>query len=422
MTGTPHELVRDVFTAGIRAVDARAALRRELARFAPEGRVHVLAGGKAAVPMMAEALARLQACGARAGQALIVAPHGTGAVPTGADLVEGDHPKPGTGSGRSADRIGRFAKAVGNDDCWVLLSGGFSSLAAAPIADVSLRGLRDLFAGLLASGLPIREMNAVRKRFLRWGAGRLAADLSDATLHVFAVSDVPGDFEPDIGSGPCSPDPHHLEDVLRLVESAALRHRIPEDVARSLATQRAAGRETLKPGDPLFNRVTFSVIARNADAVVAAAARAMFLRAGSVHRLALDGDAAAAGTALGRQLAASPPGTWLIAGGETTVMLGATNERGGRCQELALAAARELAGLDRVALLAAGTDGRDGTTDAAGAVVDGATWEAVRFHGSDPATALSRHGAHRALDRAGALLRIGPTGTNVMDLVVGLRG
>jgi glycerate-2-kinase len=210
--------------------------------------------------------------------------------------------------------------------------------------------------------------------------------------------------------------------------------------ARDLVLSTAAGKtpETPKPGDEAFARVSLEVIASNRLALEAAARHAAAV--GLTPEVAaepLAGEAAAAGTRLaafllqhcGRGSIPQPDSAGtarrcFIWGGETTVTLGAGSPGlGGRCQELALAAARALdgAGLG-VTLLAAGTDGRDGPTDAAGAIVDGSTWRAAQSAGRDPARDLAGHDAYRALDAAGALLRPGLTGTNVMDVVIGICG
>ena len=423
----PGALARQAFDAALRAVAPAAALERALPGVATPGRTHLLSAGKAAVPMMAAASAWLDRAGIRPAQALVVAAGGGCSRFEGIVCVEGDHPRPGTGSAAAAEHIARFAQAAaaqaaaGGDACWVLLSGGFSSLAGAPIHGVSLIGLGDLFDVLLGSGLDIGAMNGIRKRFLRWGAGRLAAALPGLPIRVFAISDVPGDREQDIGSGPCSPDALSLAEVRDLLEASSIRDHIPAEIERSLQLQQRAGLETLKPGDPAFSCVAYTIIASNENAVAAAVARAKALGARRIERCPLTGEAAAAGSDLGRRAAQSAPGTWIVAGGETTVTLPRDASAGGRCQELALAAARELAGTAGVALLAAGTDGRDGATDAAGALVDGTTWEEIRRRGNDPAAALGAHRAHNVLDGAGALIRTGPTGTNVMDIVVAAR-
>ncbi|HEU5039710.1 MAG TPA: MOFRL family protein, partial [Gemmatimonadales bacterium] len=204
----------------------------------------------------------------------------------------------------------------------------------------------------------------------------------------------------------------------------------PSPLAHRLAAvERGEMPETPKPGDEAFARVSLELVASNRLALDAAAKRAAELGLDPVVSEApLAGEASAVGSSVAATLlqdcvtATIPqPPRCLIWGGETTVTLGDTPGLGGRCQELALAAARTLAGApDGVALLAAGTDGRDGPTDAAGAIVDAGTWAAIARAGRDPARDLLAHDAYHALDAAGALLRPGLTGTNVMDVVIGI--
>jgi glycerate-2-kinase len=222
--------------------------------------------------------------------------------------------------------------------------------------------------------------------------------------------------------------------VRRKLVDAGLWDTTPAGLRAYLArVERDRGLETPKPGDEAFRHVETRIIASNRIALEGAAARARELGCDArTHAAPLSGQAADVGRHVagellrscatrGRHLLIEPPLFCVLWGGETVVTLPAdsTGARGGRCQELALAAAGELAASVGVALLAAGTDGRDGPTDAAGAVVDGGTWDAVRRGGRDPARDLAAHDAYPALDAAGALLRTGLTGTNVMDIVIG---
>jgi glycerate-2-kinase len=282
-------------------------------------------------------------------------------------------------------------------------------------------------------------MNAVRKRFTRWGGGRLALALAPARTHTFIVSDVAGDDPADIASGPCTPDPNSVRDVVAILERVGLDGRLAPSMREYLAgVQRGVIPETPKRTHPAFAHVSTRVIGSNRLATLAAAERA------ATHALPvirsdhlLDGDAAQCGIALASELAQRAHGGWrgcMIWGGETTVNLGTTSSssgdagslvpRGGRCQELALSAARVLAGAGesgrRITLLAAGTDGRDGPTDAAGAFADAYTWEAIRASGRAPELALAQHDSYGTLDAVGALHRRGLTGTNVMDVVIGV--
>jgi hydroxypyruvate reductase len=365
--------------------------------------------------------------GARPAGGVVVGPAQAQSPHRSMKYIQGDHPEPGAGSLRAAEMLGKTAARVAeNDLAWVLLSGGTSSLIAAPEAGLSPDDLSSLYRLLLGSGLDIAAMNQIRKRFSRWGGGKLARALAGAAqIQVYAVSDVIGDDLGAIGSGPCVPDSATALDVRLLLERAGLWRRITP-AARNLVISAEAGTvaETPKPGDPAFARVTTQIIASNRLALDAAARRAAELGLEpEVIPAPLAGEASTAGAAVAAELLTSGP-SCLIWGGETTVTLGdATPGLGGRCQELALAAAQVLAGAPSgTALLAAGTDGRDGPTDAAGAVVDGTTWHAIQNAGRDPARDLVAHDAYHSLDAAGALIRPGLTGTNVMDVVLGICG
>ncbi len=412
--------------ATARAVDALAIDRSR--------RVWVFSFGKAAVPMAAAAVnSLLRSLHAVAGGVVVSPEGGASPYPTLVSM-KGDHPIPGRASFAAAARIGDVTPGRrGNDVVIVLLSGGASSLIGAPLRGMNETDLTALYELLLGSGLDIREMNVVRKRFSRWSAGRLALALAPAATYCLAMSDVAGDDLSVIGSGPCSPDATNVDDVTALLKRANLLTRIPQ-THRDYLT--AVGRGTIPdtPTDahPAFAHVTARVVGNNRSAVQGAAqqARTHGLTV-SVADERLAGDAARAGAAIAQSLidarAALPSGGCIIWGGETTVTLAMNGGRpsgGGRCQELALAAAQALhesgdaaAG---ITVLAAGTDGRDGATDAAGAVVDAATWSAVAAAGRDPAQALASHESNGALHGANALIPRRDTGTNVNDVVIGV--
>ena len=431
-----RDLLVELYAAATRAVDPAPALAARLARLERRGRrpPWVLALGKAAAPMARAAVETLARWGTEPAGGLAVGPAAHPAPHAGIHVVPGDHPEPGPGSLAAAEALARTAGQVtGDDEVWVLLSGGASSLLAAPVEGVSPDELRALYSLLLGSGLDITAMNRIRKRFSRWGGGRLAQALAPARVRVFVVSDVIGDDLASIGSGPCVPDPTTAGEVHGTLEGVGLWERIPAAIRRTvLAAESGETPETPKPGDQAFARVTLELIASNRLAVEAAAKRAADLGvAPEVSEAPLAGEAAEAGASVAAtllqhcgpaEIAQRLGRRCFIWGGETTVTLGeAPPGLGGRCQELALAAARVLGGAPPgVALLAAGTDGRDGPTDAAGAVVDGETWGMIVRAGRDPARDLAAHDAYRALDAAGTLLRPGLTGTNVMDVVIGV--
>lgn len=432
----------ELYRVATKAVDPGPALRRRLEELpAVAGSpIHIIALGKAAVPMATAAVAHLAGRNVEPSGGLVVSPAAAPSPHLSLPVVPGDHPEPGPRSRAAAEALARAAAAVRPEhEVWVLLSGGTTSLIGAPVDRISPADLTALYSLLLGSGLDITAMNRIRKRFSRWGGGRLASALAPARVRCYVVSDVIGDDLASIGSGPLVPDPATAADVRRLLESAGLWDRVPA-AARSLviAAERREMPETPKPGDQAFARVTLELIASNRLALEAAAERAAELGlAPRISEQPLAGEAAAVGASVAATLLQHcvspgiPPeptggqgrgGVCLIWGGETTVTLGDSPPGlGGRCQELALAAAGSLEGApDGMALMAAGTDGRDGPTDAAGAIVDGATWAAARARGRDPARDLAAHDAYRALDAAGALLRPGLTGTNVMDVVVGV--
>ena len=409
--------------------DAVAALR---ARADAPRRVSVIALGKAAPAMATAAVDSIQRLGGTIAGGIVVGVD-DGPAPHARMLrVAGDHPVPGARSREAARLVGDAARAAHNDSdaALVLLSGGTTSLVGAPVDGVESATLDRLYDALLGSGWDIDAMNAVRKRFLRWGAGRLAAGLAPLPVHLVLLSDVIGDDPATIGSGPCSPDPTTAGEILRRLKLLpGMNASTVEQLARHLETvARAEIPETPKPGDRVFDRVAPPIIRGNSAALAAIGEHAR--RAGWITRVVstpLRGEARERGVEIARELLAAPAHEPLciIHGGETTVTLSSHRAGfGGRCQELALAAARVLAGdssgATSIALLAAGTDGRDGPTDAAGAMVDRDTWHRSAANGGAPDRALAEHDSHRALAAAGALLSARVTGTNVMDIVVGL--
>jgi glycerate 2-kinase len=357
-------------------------------------------------------------------------------------VVAGDHPVPGLRSLTAASTLGQVASLVRQaDEVLVLLSGGTTSLLGAPIEGIEPPDLIRLYDGLLGSGLDIVAMNAIRKRFSRWGAGRLAIACNGARVRCLIASDVIGDDLTSIGSGPCVGDPLTARELLALIAREGAEPYMPSPLRAHLEhVAQGALPETPKPHDPPFRDVTCEIVLGNRDAIAAAAERARELGISPVKVVdeSLIDDAALTGARLAEELirfreaglldsSDTGPLACMIWGGETTVRLGVTVPRpGGRCQELALAAAIALDSAetrgDGITILAAGTDGRDGTTDAAGAIVDSTVVNSLRELGRDPEQDLVEHECHAALDAVGTLLRVGHTGTNVGDIVIGIVG
>jgi hydroxypyruvate reductase len=434
-------LLADLYWAAVTAAAPGPALRTALtADPTPSSRpIHIFALGKAALPMAETAVRVLAERGVAPAGGILVVPEQSVSPHPSLKVAVGDHPQPGPGSFAAAELLGEAIAAVRPDqEAWVLLSGGTTSLIGAPLPGLRPADLTELYRLLLGSGLDITAMNRIRKRFARWAGGRLAAALHPAHVKNFTISDVIGDNLESIGSGPCVPDSSSAAEVRAALNSAGLWERVPEQLREHLtAVILGEAPETPKPDHPAFGNTEIILVASNRLALAAAAARARAL--GIEARLldaALAGEAAEVGRRLASTLlsydATNVPGaqdgavnkdTIFIWGGETTVTLTPDPGLGGRSQELALAAAEVLGrgvATGRITLLAAGTDGRDGPTDAAGGFADEKTWEAIRAAGRDPGRDLRTHHGYDALVAGGALFTTGMTGTNVMDLVLGL--
>jgi hydroxypyruvate reductase len=326
------------------------------------------------------------------------------------------HPVPDERSVAMAERLLAEARAVPPEErALLLLSGGASALVGAPIEGLSRKDYAQTVNALTRGGASIHEINVVRRHLSRVGGGRLALACPGA-IDVLAISDVAGDDPATIGSGPASPDPSTLSEALAI----ARRLRVPDAALRLLASSES-GAETAKPGDPVFDRGSYRVLAspETLRAEAARVARAAGyepiereqLVAGDVEDFAVE--LGERGATLGRlQL--------YIAVGEPTLEV-TGNGLGGRAQHLALLMAAGLAGRD-LAFVACGSDGSDGPTPAAGAAVDGRTLAALAERGVDAAAALARCDSHRALSAVGATITTGPTGTNLTDLYLLARG
>jgi glycerate-2-kinase len=344
-------------------------------------------------------------------------------------VAAGDHPIPGEQSLAAARALGDLCDRVpGGDRVFVLLSGGATSLVAAPVDGIDAKELTTLCDELLRSGLDIGRVNAIRKRFLRWGAGRLSMALAPARVEQVVLSDVIGDNLAHIASGPCVPDASTAVDVRLLLDETHMLERTPAAMLRYLdEVMRNERPETPKSDSPAFLFSGVPAVQGNSGVLDAGALRARVLGFDPVVIVnePLHGEAVHAGVRIVSAAMALPRGGVAFWGGETTVTMGAVRSAGGRCQETMLSAALELAqagpGASGITLLAAGTDGRDGPTDAAGAIVDAATAARIMEAGLDPITALRQHESYEALHRSGSLLKTGLTGTNVGDVVIAVR-
>ena len=332
-----------------------------------------------------------------------------------------DHPLATERNVLASEAIAEAAHAARLGDVVLgLISGGTSAHLTAPVPGIPLEELIEVTSAAMRSGATIRELNAMRKHAETLKGGRLAVLCRPARVEALVLSDVLGDALDTIGSGPLSPDPSTYEQALRVLERRGLLGVSPSLTDHLLR----GGAETPKPGAAVFEHVNHRVIASNAVAVDAACTACSKLGFEVGHRrIGIEGEAAEVGARFARDLLAAQGrgvDTAVVWGGETAVTVGNATGRGGRMTETALAAAVEIEGRSGVRVICLATDGIDGPTDAAGAAVDGDTAAAIRAANIDLGVALSRHDSYTALERAGGLIRTGPTGTNVNDVMIGL--
>jgi hydroxypyruvate reductase len=386
------------------------------------GRVLVVGAGKASGAM---AVAVEEAWPARVAEGLVVVKDGHRAPTRRIRLVEAGHPVPDERGAQAARDILALVRSASADDLvLVLVSGGASALTPAPAAPITLGDKQAVTRLLLAAGADINQLNAVRKHCSVFKGGQLARAAGSARVSALLLSDVIGDPLDVIGSGPTAPDASTFHEALAILARFELTSRAPASVRERLE-RGAAGEipETPKHDDPIFERVTNAVIGNNHLVVDAAASRAAAL--GFVPHVltrSLHGEAREVArdlVALGRDIAAgrgpATPPACVIAAGETTVTVRGRGT-GGRCQEFALAAALELEGHPHMVVLAAGTDGTDGPTDAAGAIADADTAPRARQQHLDPRAHLDTNDSNPIFAKLGDLVVTGPTNTNLQDL------
>jgi hydroxypyruvate reductase len=419
---------RAVWEAALAAGDVDPIVRGALRRYGPTitagplaldlrrvRRVVVLGAGKASAAM-ARVLEDI--LGDRIAGGLVVVKDGYRRPTKTIRIAEASHPVPDERGRAAAGELLRLAESAGADDLVIfLVSGGGSALLPAPVPPITLAEKREITRLLLGAGADIGELNCVRKHLSLLKGGQLARAAAPAQVLTLALSDVIGNPVDVIGSGPTAPDPSTFAQALEILDRFRLRERAPRSVVERLeAGARGEVPETPKPDDPLFARVTNVLIGDNALVVEGARARAAELGYEPVVLTrSLSGEArdtAREFVARGRALTAP---ACLIAGGETTVTVTGGGV-GGRCQEFALAAAIELAGAANFTVLAAGTDGTDGPTDAAGAVADGSTVARGVALRLDAQSFLAANDSYAFFAALGDLVVSGPTGTNLLDV------
>ncbi len=438
---SPRELVGHLVQAALKAADPEAAVRRavrlEGERLHVAGRtydvrrlanIHVIGAGKASATM-ARAVEGI--LGDRLAGGVVITKYGYARPTRRVAVREAGHPVPDEAGVRATREVVALASRAGPDDLVLaLISGGGSALFVAPAEGLTLRDLQETTALLLRAGATIHELNAVRKHLSAVKGGQLARHVAPARLVALIVSDVVGDSLDVIASGPTVPDPTTFSEAWQVITRHGLAEQVPPAVRQRLQ-EGVAGRvpETPKPGDPIFKAVQNAVVAGNRQAAEAAAERARQLGYRAlVLTTFLEGEAREVGTvlaALAREMATFdrplPRPACLVLGGETTVTVRGDG-LGGRNQEMALSAALRLEGLADVVVATLATDGGDGPTDAAGGIVDGHTVRLARERHVNVREALARNDSFHALEALDALLRTGPTGTNVNDLAFVIAG
>lgn len=420
---SPRAAATTIFDAAVNAVKPATFLPPHLPAPPATGRVIILAAGKAAGSMAAAAEAHYLDQGLDPARltGLAIARHGYGVPMRQIECREAGHPVPDQPGIEATLAMMALARACTADDLVIfLLSGGASANLIAPMAGITLAEKQAFTRQVLRAGVPIHEINTVRKHISAVKGGRLAAMIAPARLITLALSDVPGDDLSAIGSGPTIPDPSTLEEARAVLARYAITP--PASIASALADP---ANESPKPGDAIFARAEAHVAAKPSDAFAAAISRAEALgyRAISLGQ-EVEGEArdvAAAQAAVALSYRGKGERVALLSGGELTVTIKG-NGRGGPNQEYALALAIALKGVSGITALAADTDGTDGgvgeATDPAGAFIDGTTLARARALGLDAAMMLANNDSTPFFARLDDLHRPGPTLTNANDLRV----
>jgi hydroxypyruvate reductase len=403
--------IQRILSSALKAVEPADAVRKHLPII--KGNVYGLGIGKASIPMLT-ALAEFYTLSS----SLAISKHASPSDPNLFPILLGGHPVPNLDSLQAGQRALEFVSALNEDDTLVcMISGGGSALMTVPHEGITLEDMQTLTSLLLASGARIDEINILRRQLDRVKGGGLAR-ATKAKMVSLILSDVIGNPLETIASGPTYPDPTTMEDALAVLKKYEIKKQVPNSILKFLESG------SLLPFSqeqaPEF-QIEHIIVGDNKLAANAALEQARIEGFQSeMLTNELQGEAREIGRMLAKKLIAEtskrPRPFCLIAGGETTVRI-MGDGKGGRNQELALAAVNELRDVENVMLISLATDGEDGPTDAAGAVVTGETARRAGTLGLDVSDYLSRNDAYSFFDKLGDLIRTGPSGTNVNDLV-----
>ncbi len=426
---------KDIFSAGLQGVEPENAIKRHIRRsgndlVTPNGtydltnyrNIYIVGGGKAGAPM---AKAMEDILGERISEGLVIVKYGHGEETRKVKVLEAAHPIPDeNGVQHTKELLNLLRRSQENDLVVCLLSGGGSALMIAPAEGVTLQEKQELTRHLLECGASIDEINTLRKHVSAIKGGRLAKVAYPSTVICLILSDVVGDNLSTIASGPTYPDGTTFSDCLEILE----RYGIKEKISKAIIAYLEMGcgnqeEETLKRGNPALERTENIIVGSNIQALQSARAKAETLGFNTlILSSSIEGetkDVAKVHAAIAKEIIASEnpikKPACILSGGETTVKIEGTG-KGGRNQEFALAAAIEIEGIKGVTILCAGTDGNDGPTDAAGAIVDGDSISRALKKGLKVRDFLDNNDSYNFFSIQGDLLKTGPTKTNVMDL------
>jgi len=422
-----QDILKRLFWAGIDAVNPYKAVKKALQEYQPEIKgyknIIVIGFGKAVCPM-AQAVEEMLIGEIKEG--LVITKYKHSKPLKKIKIIEAGHPVPDENGIRGTKEILNIVKTYAQEETLIicLISGGGSALFVAPYEGITLKEKQTVTQLLLNAGANIYELNAVRKHLSQVKGGRLAEKIYPARLISFILSDVIGDRLDVIASGPTAPDETTYQDAWKILKKFNLFKQVSPAVLGLLEKgKKGFLPETLKTDHPAFQKVTNIIVGSNRKALEAIkkAAYEQGLAA-EVVSAEIQGEAKEVAKQLSRlaiekQAQLSDKSMCLISGGETTVTVKG-NGLGGRNMELALAFALEIAGKKGISLLSAGSDGTDGPTDAAGAIVDGETVIRAQSMGIDAKAYLENNDSYHFFQKVGGLFVTGPTGTNVMDVQI----
>ncbi len=424
-----------IFHAGLRAVepghavkkycrveDERLVVGNATYNLSELDNIFVIGAGKGSAPM---ASVMEDLLGEKIRQGIVNVKYGHVTETCRIKLIQAGHPVPDKEGQHGASSILNLAKDAGKNDLLLcLISGGGSALLPLPIPGVTLDDKQNMIKILLSCGAAIDETNALRKHTSMIKGGGLAKAAYPATLVSLILSDVVGDRLDVIASGPTVPDLSTFADCMNIIDKYNIKNKLPQNIVRHIEAGIAGKtQETPKSGDPAFARTHNLIIGNNMGAILAAKQEAEILNYNTlILSSMIEGETrhvAKVHSAIAKEILKTgyplPPPACILSGGETTVTITGTG-KGGRNQEFALAAAQAIAGHDNIVVLSGGTDGNDGPTDAAGAVVDNTTLQKAEALGLNTLRFLSNNDSYHFFEKTGDLLITGPTNTNVMDL------